>query len=166
MRSSRRAGALFLGVVSNLEGVLEFMRLNGMGSQGFYDWIRIDGLPGPNRDAAAELDAAGFLVVVPREPRHQYLRRHSLYRQHDTGVPVLQLPAGDMHPHVMSIPFALLFVGIALNMYRLPRRLLAEYRSVYPYAIVLSAAVILGGLGFNNLWDMPTFAALRSAFSR
>ena len=25
---------------------------------------------------------------------------------------------------------------------------------------MLTAALVLGGLGFNNLWDMPTFAAL------
>ena len=65
-----------------------------------------------------------------------------------------------MHPHVMSIPFVLLFVGVALNIYRLPSDFWREYRSVYPYAIVVAAALVLGGLGFNNLWDMPTFAAL------
>ena len=54
----------------------------------------------------------------------------------------------------------LLFVGIALNIYRLPADFWRNYRSVYPYAIVLMAAMVLGGLGFNNLWDMPTFAAL------
>ena len=73
------AAALFLGVAANLEGVLEFMRLNGMGSQGFYDWIRIRRAARSDRDAAAELDAARFLVVVPREPRHQHLRRPALH---------------------------------------------------------------------------------------
>ena len=39
---------LLLIVVSNLEGVLEFMYANAIGSQGFYDWLGIQGLDGPD----------------------------------------------------------------------------------------------------------------------
>ena len=154
------AAALFLVVVSNLEGVLEFMRLNGMGSQGFYDWIRINDLPGP--------------IVTPplswTPPDFWWWFHASRVINTFDGVhfidntiqefPFFSFLLGDMHPHVMSIPFIALFVGIALNIYRLPSDFWRNYRSVYPYAIVLTAALVLGGLGFNNLWDMPTFAAL------
>ena len=154
------AAALFLVIVSNLEGVLEFMRLNGMGSQGFYDWIRINDLPGP-------------IVTPPQSwtpPDFWWWFHASRVINTFDGVhfidntiqefPFFSFLLGDMHPHVMSIPFIALFVGIALNIYRLPSDFWRNYRSVYPYAIVLTAALVLGGLGFNNLWDMPTFAAL------
>ena len=154
------AAALFLVVVSNLEGVLEFMRLNGMGSQGFYDWIRINDLPGP-------------IVTPPQSwtpPDFWWWFHASRVINTFDGVhfidntiqefPFFSFLLGDMHPHVMSIPFIALFVGIALNIYRLPSDFWRKYRSVYPYAIVITAALVLGGLGFNNLWDMPTFAAL------
>ena len=154
------AAALFLVVVSNLEGVLEFMRLNGMGSQGFYDWIRINDLPGP-------------IVTPPQSwtpPDFWWWFHASRVINTFDGVhfidntiqefPFFSFLLGDMHPHVMSIPFIALFIGIALNIYRLPSDFWRNYRSVYPYAIVLTAALVLGGLGFNNLWDMPTFAAL------
>ena len=154
------AAALFLVVVSNLEGVLEFMRLNGMGSQGFYDWIRINDLPGP-------------IVTPPQSwtpPDFWWWFHASRVINTFDGVhfidntiqefPFFSFLLGDMHPHVMSIPFIALFVGIALNIYRLTSDFWRNYRSVYPYAIVLTAALVLGGLGFNNLWDMPTFAAL------
>ena len=154
------AAALFLGIVSNLEGVLEFMRLNGMGSQGFYDWIRINDLPGP-------------IVTPPQSwtpPDFWWWFHASRVINTFDGVhfidntiqefPFFSFLLGDMHPHVMSIPFIALFIGIALNIYRLPSDFWRNYRSVYPYAIVLTAALVLGGLGFNNLWDMPTFAAL------
>ena len=154
------AAALFLVIVSNLEGVLEFMRLNGMGSQGFYDWIRINDLQGP--------------IVTPplswTPPDFWWWFHASRVINTFDGVhfidntiqefPFFSFLLGDMHPHVMSIPFIALFVGIALNIYRLPSDFWRNYRSVYPYAIVLTAALVLGGLGFNNLWDMPTFAAL------
>ena len=154
------AAALFLVVVSNLEGVLEFMRLNGMGSQGFYDWIRINDLPGP-------------IVTPPQSwtpPDFWWWFHASRVINTFDGVhfidntiqefPFFSFLLGDMHPHVMSIPFIALFVGIALNIYRLTSDFWRNYRSVYPYAIVITAALVLGGIGFNNLWDMPTFAAL------
>ena len=149
-----------LGVVSNLEGVLEFMRLNGMGTQGLYDWIRISGVDGPN-----EMPPTGW---APTE--HWWWFHASRVINTFDGMyfidntiqefPFFSFMLGDMHPHVMSIPFIALFVGVSLNFYRLPSCFWREYRSVYPYAIILIAAIVLGGLGFNNLWDMPTFAAL------
>ncbi|MCY3544372.1 MAG: DUF2298 domain-containing protein [Chloroflexi bacterium] len=151
---------VLLGVVSNLEGVLEFMRLNGMGTQGLYDWIRISGVDGPN-----EMPPVGW---APTE--HWWWFHASRVINTFDGMyfidntiqefPFFSFMLGDMHPHVMSIPFIALFVGISLNFYRLPSCFWREYRSVYPYAIILTAAIVLGGLGFNNLWDMPTFAAL------
>ena len=154
------AATLFLGVVSNLEGVLEFMRLNGMGSQGFYDWIRINGLDGPADMPPQSWTPPDFWWwfhasrVINTFDGVQYI---------DNTIqefPFFSFLLGDMHPHVMSIPFVLLFVGIAFNIYRLPADFWRSYRTVYPYAIILMATLVLGGLGFNNLWDMPTFAAL------
>ena len=154
------AATLFLGVVSNLEGVLEFMRLNGMGSQGFYDWIRINGLDGPADMPPQSWTPPDFWWwfhasrVINTFDGVQYI---------DNTIqefPFFSFLLGDLHPHVMSIPFVLLFVGIAFNIYRLPADFWRSYRTVYPYAIILMTALVLGGLGFNNLWDMPTFAAL------
>ena len=154
------AATLFLGVVSNLEGVLEFMRLNGMGSQGFYDWIRINGLDGPADMPPQSWTPPDFWWWFHAS---RVINTFDGIHYIDNTIqefPFFSFLLGDMHPHVMSIPFVLLFVGIALNMYRLPADFWRNYRSVYPYAIVLMAAMVLGGLGFNNLWDMPTFAAL------
>ncbi len=154
------AATLFLVVVSNLEGVLEFMRLNGMGSQGFYDWIRINGLDGPADMPPQSWTPPDFWWWFHAS---RVINTFDGIHYIDNTIqefPFFSFLLGDMHPHVMSIPFVLLFVAIALNIYRLPADFWRNYRSVYPYAIVLTAALILGGLGFNNLWDMPTFAAL------
>ena len=154
------AAALFLVIVANLQGVLEFMRLNGMGSQGFYDWIRIQGLPGPIETPPQSWTPPDFWWWFHAS---RVINTFDGVHYIDNTIqefPFFSFLLGDLHPHVMSIPFALLFVGIALNIYRLPVDFWRNYRSVYPYAIVFMAAMALGGLGFNNLWDMPTFAAL------
>ena len=154
------AATLFLGVVSNLEGVLEFMRLNGMGSQGFYDWIRINDLPGPIDMPPQSWTPPDFWWWFHASRVINTFDGINFIDNTIQEFPFFSFLLGDMHPHVMSIPFIALFIGIALNIYRLPSEFCRNYRSVYPYAIVLTAALVLGGLGFNNLWDMPTFAAL------
>ena len=154
------AATLFLGIVSNLEGVLEFMRLNGMGSQGFYDWIRINGLDGPADMPPQSWTPPDFWWWFHASRVINTFDGVHFIDNTIQEFPFFSFLLGDMHPHVMSIPFVLLFVGIALNIYRLPSDFWRDYRSVYPYAVILMAAVVLGGLGFNNLWDMPTFTAL------
>ena len=154
------AATLFLGIVANLEGVLEFMRLNGMGSQGFYDWIRINDLPGPIDMPPQSWTPPDFWWWFHASRVINTFDGIHFIDNTIQEFPFFSFLLGDMHPHVMSIPFIALFVGIALNIYRLPSDFWRNYRSVYPYAIVLTAALVLGALGFNNLWDMPTFAAL------
>ena len=154
------AAALFLVVAANLQGVLEFMRLNGMGSQGFYDWIRIDGLPGPADMPPASWAPSDFWWWFHASRVINTFDGVHFIDNTIQEFPFFSFLLGDMHPHVMSIPFVLLFVGVALNICRLPGNFWRDYRSPYTYAIVLMAAVVLGGLGFNNLWDMPTFGAL------
>ena len=154
------AAVLFLGIVSNLEGVLEFMRLNGMGSQGFYDWIRINDLPGPIDMPPQSWTPPDFWWWFHASRVINTFDGVHFIDNTIQEFPFFSFLLGDMHPHVMSIPFIALFIGIALNIYRLPSDFWRNYRSVYPYAIVLTAALVLGALGFNNLWDMPTFAAL------
>ena len=154
------AAALFLVVAANLQGILEFMRLNGMGSQGFYDWIRIDGLPGPIETPPQSWTPPDFWWWFHASRVINTFDGAHFIDNTIQEFPFFSFLLGDMHPHVMSIPIVLLFVGVALNIYRLPSGFWRDFRSPYPYAIILMAAVVLGGLGFNNLWDMPTFAAL------
>ena len=154
------AAALFLVIVANLEGVLEFMRLNGMGSQSFYDWVRINDLPGPIDMPPQSWTPPDFWWWFHASRVINTFDGVHFIDNTIQEFPFFSFLLGDMHPHVMSIPFIALFVGIALNIYRLSSDFWRNYRSVYPYAIVLTAALVLGGLGFNNLWDMPTFAAL------
>ena len=163
---------VLLGLAANLEGVLEFMRLNGLGSQGFYDWVRIDGLDGLSPEA--------FAGWAPEE-HWWWFRATRVINTFvgDTGIdytiqefPFFSFMLGDMHPHVMAIPFGLLLVVLTWNWLISPtnRWLVPVDAPQSPeaqpvaglrgYSTVLVMGVALGGLAFTNMWDGPTFAAL------
>ncbi|MDA0769613.1 MAG: DUF2298 domain-containing protein [Chloroflexi bacterium] len=152
-------GAVMVGLVANLEGVLEFMRFNAIGSQGFWDWLAIDGLAGPATETATSWMPQDFWW---------WFRATRVINTFQDGVgidytiqefPMFSYVLGDMHPHVMSIPFAVMFLGICLNFLRTPivERAWTELRS---YAFILVTALVLGGLAFTNMWDLPTYGGL------
>ncbi len=153
------AAGLALGVVSNLEGVLEFMRANAIGSQGLYEWVGVDRVDGP-----AETPSGNW---YPDEFWWWFRATRVINTFVDgQGVdytiqefPFFSFILGDLHPHMLVIPFALLFTGIALNFFRsdLPNLFKPDYTA---YAGLGVMALTLGGLAFTNMWDLPTYAAL------
>ncbi len=71
--------------------------------------------------------------------------------------PISEFPAfsfvlSDVHPHVLSLPFVLLMMGLALNIVLSPR---APNR----YQILLYGLAV-GGLIFLNAWDGPVYLVL------
>lgn len=67
---------------------------------------------------------------------------------------------GDMHPHVLALPFALLMMALALNLYIGSAR--GEITSLWSGAqhapLWPLYALAVGGLSFLNTWDFPIYA--------
>ena len=80
---------LLLVVVANLEGILEFMYANAMGSQGFYDWVGISGLSGPTETPTESWTPERVLVVVQGYQGDKHLRGRQRNRLHYPRVSVL-----------------------------------------------------------------------------
>ena len=167
------AGAVcMLGIAANLEGVLEFMRLNGLGSQGFYDWLRIDGLDGPVLGPSAGWAPQEYWWWFRATRVINTFVGDSSIDYTIQEFPFFSFMLGDMHPHVMAIPFGLLLTAMAWNWLISPtNRWLAPVdtdqstdtrpiTNLRGFVTVLVMGVILGGLAFTNMWDGPTFAAL------
>jgi YYY domain-containing protein len=90
--------------------------------------------------------------------------------------PAFSFLLGDLHPHVLALPFVLLAVGLAYawlmrppKLYRwafagetLPGRL-ARWGRLSPLAELLPGALILGALYFFNSWDFPAYFVLAQA---
>ncbi len=72
--------------------------------------------------------------------------------------PAFSFILGDLHPHVMALPFTLLAAALALAWLLAWTEPEFAYRNTIPLAI--GAAVLLGALNVMNPWDYPSFALL------
>ena len=77
--------------------------------------------------------------------------------------PAFSFLLGDLHPHVIAIPFGLLAVGFALNLYlggwRGSFTLFGARIHIDPLGL-FSASFLLGSLAFLNVWDIVMAAGL------
>ena len=156
----------FLLILGTLEGVLEILHSHGFGSQGFWEWVGIAGLEGPEG-----------LGNPPYYSAHWYPTDHLWWwratRIINTLVPgepwgldytITEFPSfsflfADLHPHLMALPFVLLNVAFCLEIMNSPDALgLAWLKRNWPKFLVF--AICLGALGFINTWDFPTYIFL------
>jgi YYY domain-containing protein len=156
---------LFLLLVSNLEGFLEVLHRRGLfwsGTLNFWTWLGIRELNEaptqplgwiPDRfwwwwrasRVVSDFDLAGnFREVIDEFPFFSFLH-------------------ADLHPHVLAIPFNLLAIAIALNLFlggwRGETNLFGLRLRLSPVGFAV-AAFTLGGLAFLNTWDILIAAAL------
>ncbi len=205
------AGALFapllLLLMSNLEGALEVLHAlgitwtqaaDGTWHSSFFQWLNIQEIcqaPStpfqwmPNRAGGIwwwrasrvlqDFDmghvaqmASGQACVVGREVIDEF--------------PFFSFLLADLHPHVLAMPFALLAIGLALNLYFSLRAQPLRGDGLFPWlgswldgedhalknlalanwmrrADFWLLAVTLGGLAFLNTWDFPIYVALAAA---
>lgn len=76
-----------------------------------------------------------------------------------TEFPFFSFWLGDMHPHVMALPFGLLAMGLALATLTRPD-LPAFARGRRGWLEVILSGIVLGSLYTINSWDLPTYILL------
>jgi uncharacterized membrane protein len=62
---------------------------------------------------------------------------------------------GDMHPHMLSVPFIMICLGLTLNHLKSPDREIT-YKDNQQLGQAVLWGLMIGALGFMNSWDMPT----------
>jgi len=157
---------LFLLLVSNAEGFLEVLHARGLfwkDGSNFWTWLDIP-----------ELREIPPQVAQWTPDRYWWWWRASRvimdydFKNNWTGDVINEFPAfsfilGDLHPHVLAIPFFLLAISIAMNLF------LGGFRGkidLYVGQLHISktgfflAAFMLGGTAFLNTWDILPVAAL------
>jgi YYY domain-containing protein len=153
-------GVGLLLVLANIEGVFELTALHGIGSKGFYGLLDINDLNGPidckaHPDWCTEWWPTGL----------SWWRASRIGTQWDwREFPFFSFLLGDLHAHLMSIPFVLTAMGIAYNTLRWDGVLDGRFWLGHPLRL-LGTSVFLGALGYINTWDLPTFMALVAAMA-
>ena len=164
---------LFILCISNANGLLEVLHSSGFlwekqaggnSQSGFWSWLDIQELTTP--------PAEPYQFAPNRMGGIWWWRSSRVLTDYDlNGAPrevIDEFPAfsfvlGDLHPHVLAMPFALLAIGLALNLYLRTRRRPKEsaVASIWlTRADFWLAVVVLGGLAFLNTWDFPIYVGL------
>ncbi|HEX6268858.1 MAG TPA: DUF2298 domain-containing protein [Anaerolineales bacterium] len=156
---------LFLLLISNVEGFLEVMHRKGLfwrDGANFWTWLDIPDL----RDVPAQP-----LQWIPerfwwwwRASRVvQDYELNGTWREVIDEFPAFSYLLGDLHPHVLAMPFNLLAIAVALNLF------LGGWRgnmNLYFGQLHINKtgfftiALVLGGLAFLNTWDILIAGAL------
>ncbi|HVN54090.1 MAG TPA: DUF2298 domain-containing protein [Anaerolineaceae bacterium] len=169
-------GPLFILIVSNFEGFLEVLHARGIfwtqdasgqWTSGFWSWLGIQELVNPPDLPLSWMPSRPNGVVWWRASR--VLTDYGLDGSQKEVIdefPFFSYLLSDLHPHVLSMPFVLLAISLALHAFLDRRR---ERLRVFGIELPFGpgtfglAAIILGGLGFLNTWDFPIYVALFSA---
>jgi YYY domain-containing protein len=179
--------ALAVPIAGNLQIGLEVLHGNGVGSDGFWQWLDVRDINGPaDTDGSPRYLSSEWWWWRTSRVIHEY----TLSGRAEEGLePIVEAPAfsyilGDLHPHVLALPFAFLSLGVALAWWMGIRNEEAHAKaqrgkgreeeshakaqssqSLRSFAALLEnssigwplwlfTAVVLGGLSFLNTWDV------------
>jgi YYY domain-containing protein len=163
---------LFLLLVSNFEALLEVLHrlglfwakdATGQYTSGFWKWLDMK-----------ELASAPMVPFQFMPDRYLWWWRASrVIQDYDMRgnplevideFPFFSFLLGDLHPHVLAIPFGLLAIAVALNLFlggwRGQINLPWGARLHINYTGFIFSALVVGGLAFLNTWDILIAAAL------
>ena len=152
-------GALFVTVMGNLEGVLEIIHSRGWLSSSFWNWIGIQNLDKPY--VSQHWYPSDWMwwfrasrVIADYDPVSRVARDYTI-----NEFPFFSFFLGDLHPHVLALPFAITALGLALSVLLSKTAPTLQSLRERPWEFV-GFSLLIGGLGFLNSWDMPTYALL------
>lgn len=146
-------GALLMMWVGNLQGVAESVRSLGLGGNGVWEWVGVEGatnIPESSSFFPTEfwwwwrstrvIDAADSFPAITEFPSFSFI-------------------LGDLHPHLMSLPFVILALALSFTALASSDFFGVQWikKNKVAFAVV---SLSLGGLGFLNSWDLPLALAL------
>jgi YYY domain-containing protein len=166
-------GPFYILIVSNLEGFLEVLHARGLFwrpdeigqlSSSFWQWLDLKELSLPPPQPLSWAPSRYFWWWRASRVVQDYDLAGN-WREVIDEFPFFSYLLADLHPHVLVMPFALLTVGLTLNMFlgggKGSTRWLVLKLAINPRTF-WSSALIIGGLAFLNTWDFPIYIILFS----
>jgi YYY domain-containing protein len=169
-------GPLFLLFVSNLEGFLEVIHklglfwtwgTDGKASSVFWAWLGIKNLvEAPVKPLGLVPDRFIWWWQASRVIQDYDLIHN--FREVIDEFPAFSYLLGDLHPHVLAMPFGLLAVAASFNLFLggwKGETNLRFYRLHISPIGLFFGGLLLGGLAFLNTWDiLAGFALVAGAY--
>jgi YYY domain-containing protein len=162
---------LFLLIVSNLEGFFESIHRKGIGwtfaadgtaTSSFWSWLNLQTLNNPPLQPL-QWDPEQFFWWWRASRVLQDYDLNNARLEVIDEFPFFSYLLGDLHPHVLAMPFNLLAIAVALNIY------LGGWKGTIDLYFgqlkinktgFFTIALVLGGLAFLNTWDILPAATL------
>ena len=162
--------ALAVALAGNLQIGLEALHGNSIGPDALWAWLDVRDVGDPATDTP-RYESADWWWWRSSRVIHEY---HLSGRAEEGLEPIVEAPSfsfilGDLHPHVLALPFAFLSMAVALAWFleitnserhratgvtsTLINRV-SRLTSGVPLPLLLFTAVVLGGLSFLNTWDV------------
>ena len=169
--------AIALPLAGNLQIVLEALHGYGIGPAGFWAWVDVRDINTPPDPATPpRYEGSGWWWWRSSRVIHEY---HLSGRAEEGLEPIAEFPGfsfvlGDMHPHVLALPFAFVSLAVALAWWRRSDgqeddpplsagNTWQQVGFINRYRLLISeiglpllalTVVVLGGLSFLNTWDV------------
>ena len=149
-------GSLFVVLMGNLEGFLEMLHSRAALPLSFWQWLNIQNLDKPYVGTSWYPSDwfwwfRASRVIGDFDPITKVSRDYTI-----NEFPSFSFILGDLHPHVLALPFAVLALTLALSMLLAREDLTPRNLRKRPLEVAIWG-LIFGGLGFLNSWDLPTY---------
>ncbi|MCB8981080.1 MAG: hypothetical protein H6657_27050 [Ardenticatenaceae bacterium] len=172
--------ALALPIGGNLQIILEALHGNGIGSAEFWAWLDVRDINSPPSAASTpRYDSTNWWWWRSSRVINEYSLSGEVIEGFE---PIAEFPGfsfvlGDMHPHVLALPFAFLSLAVAFLWWLQEEKEIGDWRleskhlqspisnpsttlrtslqSLIPdKPLWLLTVIVLGGLSFLNTWDV------------
>lgn len=164
-----------VGLAGNLEVILEWLYAQGFHITGLARWINIHGFP---KNAAVTnqwyISMENWWWRSSRIIQDIDLQGRRIDASPITETPIFSYILGDNHPHVLALPFMLLLINTALNLFVKPIPTFTESRPEGEITLLFSGrellkefplqlsgfllvVIMLGASLFLNTWDFPAY---------
>ncbi|GAP14419.1 uncharacterized membrane protein [Longilinea arvoryzae] len=173
LRSLALLAPMFILVVSNLGGLMEVLHARGVfwqtaadGTQTSYFWqdvLKVEEWNQPPTQPYSWTPNRGGWVWWRSSRVLNDFKLSGEPIEIIDEFPFFSYLLGDMHPHVLAMPFVLLAIALALNLYYSSAQ--RKFLSIDPQEWIHRldfwlAGLVLGGLAFLNTWDFPIYVVL------
>jgi len=141
----------FLLILGNLEGVLELLYAHGVGGEGFWAWIGIEGMDTPYHSTHWYPDQFWWWWGATRMIQTTVGGVSLDYTIAE--FPSFTFILGDLHANLMSLPFVVLCVAFSLNILCTKESLGLSWlrKNILPFLVMI---ICLGAVGMIHTWDL------------